>query len=123
MISSIITPQITRVFPIDTKTDPLACGAIFSSKLTGRTSLSARPSARGVGEFNRPQITQINADEKLVCATLSLALSSRTVGTRPGRSADLTFGLVVRELRMANVKSSHGCDGSLDRIRASGGEH
>ena len=29
MISSIITPQITRVWPIATNTDPLACGANF----------------------------------------------------------------------------------------------
>jgi hypothetical protein len=34
--SSTVTPQITRVFPIETSTEPLACGAMFNSKLTGR---------------------------------------------------------------------------------------
>ena len=37
MISSIMTPQMTRVLPIATRTEPLACGAIFNSKLTSRT--------------------------------------------------------------------------------------
>ena len=36
-ISWIVTPQITRVFPIATKTEPLACGAMFNSKPTGRS--------------------------------------------------------------------------------------
>src|SRR5713101_4343639 len=44
--SSIVTAQITRVLPIDTRTEPLACGATFSSKLIGRISSSARPSFR-----------------------------------------------------------------------------
>jgi hypothetical protein len=35
-VSSIITPQITRVFPIATRTEPLAFGAIPSSKEIGR---------------------------------------------------------------------------------------
>ena len=38
--------QMTRVFPMDTKTEPLACGATFSSKLIGRISSGARPSFR-----------------------------------------------------------------------------
>jgi hypothetical protein len=35
-VSSIITPQITRVLPIATRTDPLALGAIPSSNEMGR---------------------------------------------------------------------------------------
>ena len=45
-VSSIITPQITRVLPIPTSTEPLACGAMFNSKLIGRTWSDARPSER-----------------------------------------------------------------------------
>lgn len=44
--SSIVTAQITRVLPIETSTEPLACGATFNSKLTGRVSSGARPSFR-----------------------------------------------------------------------------
>src|SRR5437763_3311208 len=44
--SSIVTAQITRVLPIETSTEPLACGATFNSKLTGRISSGARPSLR-----------------------------------------------------------------------------
>src|SRR2546423_14413130 len=49
-VSSIITPQITRVFPIATRTEPLACGAMFNSKLIGRTWSDARPSLRCIKE-------------------------------------------------------------------------
>src|SRR5205823_2309294 len=35
-ISSIVTQQITRVFPIATRTEPVACVAMFNSKLIGR---------------------------------------------------------------------------------------
>src|ERR1700736_431170 len=45
-VSSIITPQITRVFPIATSTEPLACGAMFKSKLIERIWSDARPSLR-----------------------------------------------------------------------------
>src|SRR6266481_8360201 len=48
--SSIITAQITRVLPIETKTEPLAYGATFNSKLIGRISSGARPSFRCIGE-------------------------------------------------------------------------
>jgi hypothetical protein len=41
-----MTAQITRVLPMETKTEPLACGATFNSKLIGRISSSARPSFR-----------------------------------------------------------------------------
>src|SRR5438094_8237377 len=44
--SSIVTAQITRVLPIETSTEPLACGATFNSKLSGRISSVARPSYR-----------------------------------------------------------------------------
>ena len=44
--SSIVTAQMTRVLPIETSTEPLACGATFNSKLTGRISSGARPSFR-----------------------------------------------------------------------------
>src|SRR4029077_21215830 len=44
--SSIVTEQITRVLPIETKTEPLACGATFNSKLSGRISSGARLSFR-----------------------------------------------------------------------------
>src|ERR1051325_8319650 len=60
-VSSIVTPQMTRVFPIATKTDPLAYGAIPISNETGRSWLAARPSLRLSGGFNRRQITQIRA--------------------------------------------------------------
>src|SRR5215510_6062584 len=42
--SSIVTAQITRVLPIETKTEPLACGATCNSKLIGRISSGLRPS-------------------------------------------------------------------------------
>src|SRR6476661_1129499 len=48
--SSIATEQITRVLPMATKTEPLACGATFNSKLIGRISSGARPSLRCIGE-------------------------------------------------------------------------
>src|SRR5215470_11229565 len=44
--SSIVTAQITRVLPIETSTEPLACGATFNSKLIGRISSGARQSFR-----------------------------------------------------------------------------
>src|SRR4030095_6120054 len=44
--SSIVMAQITRVLPIDTSTEPLACGATFNSKLTDRSSSAPRPSVR-----------------------------------------------------------------------------
>src|SRR4029077_20779580 len=48
--SSIVTAQITRVLPIDTRTEPLACGATYNSKLIGRISSGARLSFRCIGE-------------------------------------------------------------------------
>src|SRR6266704_3633099 len=44
--SSIVTAQITRVLPIETSTEPLACGATFNSKLSERISWGPRPSFR-----------------------------------------------------------------------------
>src|SRR5919108_2575549 len=44
--SSIVTAQITRVFPIEASTEPLAYGATFNSKLIGRISSEPRPSLR-----------------------------------------------------------------------------
>src|SRR4029453_12691464 len=44
--SSIVTAQTTRVLPMETKTELLACGAAFNSKLIGRISSGARPSLR-----------------------------------------------------------------------------
>src|SRR6266487_1790235 len=44
--SSIMTAQITHVFPRATSTEPLACGATFNSKLIGRISSGSRPSFR-----------------------------------------------------------------------------
>src|SRR2546429_9181671 len=44
--SSIVTPQITRVCPIDTSTELLAYGATFNSKLIERISSDPRPSFR-----------------------------------------------------------------------------
>src|SRR2546430_6295277 len=49
-ISSIITPQITRVLPMATSTEPLACGAMFKSKLIERIWSDARPSERCMKE-------------------------------------------------------------------------
>src|SRR3989440_11853834 len=49
-VSSIITPQITRVLPIATSTEPLACGAMFKSKLIERIWSDARPSERCMKE-------------------------------------------------------------------------
>src|SRR4029077_17158724 len=48
--SSIVTAQITRVLPIETKNEPLAYGATFNSKLIGRISSGARPSFRCIVE-------------------------------------------------------------------------
>src|SRR3954449_4027943 len=45
-VSSIVTPQSTRVFPIEIKTEPVACGAIPSSKWIGRICSGERPSER-----------------------------------------------------------------------------
>src|SRR6266513_1110664 len=47
--SSIVTAQITRVLPIETSTEPLACGATFNSKFSGRISSGPRPSLRCIG--------------------------------------------------------------------------
>src|SRR4029077_11622748 len=47
--SSNVTAQIRRVLPIETSTDPLACGATFNSKLSGRISSGPRPSLRCIG--------------------------------------------------------------------------
>src|SRR6266550_7376797 len=47
--SSIVTPHITRVCPIETSTEPLAYGATFNSKLRGRISSGPRPSLRCIG--------------------------------------------------------------------------
>src|SRR6476469_4479227 len=71
--SSIMTPQITRVFPIATRTEPLACGATLRSKWIGRIWSGARPSGRDKAEFTGPQITQISADSKTllkICGNL-----------------------------------------------------
>src|SRR3954447_19490161 len=46
--SSMVTEQITRVWPMETKTEPLACGATFNSKLMGRISSGARSSFRNI---------------------------------------------------------------------------
>src|SRR3954452_11780310 len=51
--SSIVTAQITRVLPMDTKIEPLACGATFKSKLVGRISSGARPSFRCINVERR----------------------------------------------------------------------
>src|SRR5213595_1614262 len=48
--SSMVTAQITRVLPIETSTEPLACGATFNSKLSGRLSSGPRPSFRCIVE-------------------------------------------------------------------------
>src|SRR5215468_9562962 len=56
-VSSIVTPQITRVCPTDTSTEPLAYGATFNSKLRERISFGARLSFRCIGgnlDFVRP---------------------------------------------------------------------
>src|SRR6476661_3642656 len=52
-VSSIVTAQITRVLPMETKTDPLACGATFNSKLIGRIPSGARPSLRCINLKHR----------------------------------------------------------------------
>src|SRR5438270_239588 len=44
--SSIVTAHTTRVLPIETSTEPLACGATFNSKWSGRISSGPRPSLR-----------------------------------------------------------------------------
>src|SRR6266581_8771860 len=58
--SSIVTPQITRVCPIETSTEPLAYGATFNSKLIERTSSGTRPSFRCIA-------ANLNGDG--ICAT------------------------------------------------------
>jgi hypothetical protein len=50
-VSSIITPQITRVLPIATRTEPVACGAMPNSKEIGRIWSAARPSVRCIGQL------------------------------------------------------------------------
>src|ERR1043166_2092592 len=44
--SSIVTAQITRVLPMETITEPLACDATFNSKLSERISSDRRPPFR-----------------------------------------------------------------------------
>jgi hypothetical protein len=44
--------------PMATSTDPLACGAMFKSKLIGRIWSGARPSVLWKGGFNGPQVTE-----------------------------------------------------------------
>src|SRR5205809_6950826 len=62
--SSIVTAQITRVLPIETSTDPLACGATFNSKLSERISAGPRPSVRCIAG---------NLDAGRICATQILS--------------------------------------------------
>src|SRR6188472_248375 len=50
-----VTPQSTRVFPIEIKTEPVACGAMPSSKLTGR-NCSGRRSFR---RFISPKLDEV----------------------------------------------------------------
>src|SRR5215213_4819678 len=52
-VSSIVTAQITDVLPIETKAEPLACGATFNSKLIGRISSGARLSLRCINAERR----------------------------------------------------------------------
>src|SRR5215813_4535110 len=61
--SSIVTPQITRVCPIEASTEPLACGATFNSKLIERLSSGPRPSIRCIAG---------NLDKAGICATKDL---------------------------------------------------
>src|SRR5512138_486058 len=61
--SSIVTPQITRVCPTETSTEPLAYGATFNSKLIGRISSEPRPSFRCMA---------VNLDVAEFCATKDL---------------------------------------------------
>jgi hypothetical protein len=59
-----VTPQITRVCPIETSTEPLACGATFSSKSIDRISSGPRPSFRCIAG---------NLDVAGICATKDFA--------------------------------------------------
>src|SRR4029453_6714894 len=65
-VSSIVTPQITRVCPIETSTEPLACGATFNSKLIERISSGPRPSFRSMAG---------NLNVAGLCATKDFAVS------------------------------------------------
>ena len=67
-VSSIMTPQITLVFPMATRTEPVAFGAMPRSNEIVRIWSGARRSGRENLGFNRPQITQISAEEnQLFC--------------------------------------------------------
>ena len=44
---SMVAAQMTRVAPKETRTEPVACGAMPASKEIGRSWLGLRPSSRG----------------------------------------------------------------------------
>src|SRR5258708_9458302 len=48
-VSSIVTPQVTRVLPHSIRVDPLAWGAMWFWKRTGRKASARRPSRRRSG--------------------------------------------------------------------------
>src|SRR5262245_50260690 len=62
-VSSIVTAQITRVCPMETNTEPFACGATFNSKLIERISSDPRLSFRCMA---------LNLDVAEICAMKDL---------------------------------------------------
>src|SRR4029077_14995928 len=80
--SSIITPQITRVLPIETSTEPLACGAMPKSNATGRSRSLPRPSIRSMtAKVDRAQ--QLVIEEFFVSGTeIRSSLVSPVAGDR-----------------------------------------
>ena len=72
-----VSPQITRVCPIETSTEPLACGATFSSKSNrrGGAALDERAGSHWLlaygGVFNA---SLLDADAKALRLAVSLRL-------------------------------------------------
>src|SRR5437588_9226587 len=64
-VSSIITPQITRVLPMATRTEPLAFGAMPSSNEIGRIWFGARPSVRCMEPTLKHQIPSTKSQRNI----------------------------------------------------------
>src|SRR5918996_343162 len=81
--SSMVTPQITRVLPIVTSTEPPACGAMPKSNATERNSSSRRPSIRFMtAKVDRAQL--LVTEEFLSANGLIMAEASFPHGARGG---------------------------------------
>src|SRR5438128_2998203 len=90
--SSMVTPQITRVLPTVTSTEPSAYGAMPRSKPTGRNWSPVRPSIRSMAaKLNRARalvieefwLTTIGIHKGNACISSRLRLQTRGLDSYP----------------------------------------